>query len=200
MKYGKAYEFHDFTKEQMDVVHAAKVESMPLQDGKIEDNDKGIKNHLINKKKRNSQIAWVKSPDLRIMLLEIMIKVNYTAAWNLGIAGLEPPQYTKYNKGGFYNWHMDQGPPMLENNWLFVRKVSMTLNLTDPKEYEGGELELEIDSPNEDNWQSDSRSVQLKGPKNSAVFFLSDTYHRILPIQSGTRKSLVAWFIGNPYI
>ena len=89
---------------------------------------------------------------------------------------------------------------MLDNNWLFVRKVSMTLNLTDPKEYEGGELELEIDSPNEDNWQSDSRSVQLKGPKNSAVFFLSDTYHRILPIQSGTRKSLVAWFIGNPYI
>ena len=92
---------------------------------------------------------------------------------------------------------MDQSPPLLFDQSLFVRKISMTLFLSEPNEYTGGKLELEIDQPNDTN---ESRSVFLKGPKGQGVFFLSDTYHRVQHVTSGTRNTLVVWFTGMPYL
>ena len=186
MKYGKAYESYKFSEIEMNTVYSAISKVDKLHDATINlDSECKITNELV-KNRRSSQISWLDDSDLSIMLLEIVLKVNYTAAWNLNIIGCEPAQYTQYNKDDFYNWHLDQGPPQLYNNWLFVRKISMTLFLSNPNEYTGGELELEIHQPNDTN---ESRSVFLKEPKCQAVFFLSDTYHRVQPITSGTRNS-----------
>jgi PKHD-type hydroxylase len=75
-----------------------------------------------------------------------------------------------------------------------VRKISMTLFMNDPSEYEGGEFDLEIYKP-----ETDCRYETFKLKRGSAIFFQSDVWHRVRPVKSGVRKSIVAWFYGPPY-
>ena len=62
------------------------------------------------------------------------------------------------------------------------------------EDYEGGEFDLEIYKP-----ETDPRYKTFKSKAGSAIFFQSDQWHRVRPIISGTRESLVAWFYGPPY-
>ena len=102
----------------------------------------------------------------------------------------EQGQYAEYLEGGFYNWHMDSNirmaamPP--------VRKISMTLLLNDPKDYEGGDLEIFSGD------SLDSTMNKIKLQKGYAVFFASFLLHRVMPVIKGNRKSLVMWFSGTP--
>ncbi len=69
----------------------------------------------------------------------------------------------------------------------------MSLFLND--DYEGGEFDLELYKP-----ETDPRYKTFKLSPWSAVFFQGDYWHRVRPVTSGLRKSLVAWFYGPPYI
>jgi PKHD-type hydroxylase len=108
-----------------------------------------------------------------------------------GMQMQEAGQYSEYSKGDFYNWHMDIGinaipvPP--------VRKISLSLLLNDPKEFEGGELEI-FSRARDTN---DNFVFKLK--QGQALFFASFHVHRVKPITSGNRKSLVMWFGGTPF-
>ena len=79
-----------------------------------------------------------------------------------------------------------------------VRKLSVTLTLSDPKEYKGGDLEfdfrnLEPDKPTKTN--------RCKGilPKGSLIVFPGFVWHRVRPVKKGTRYSLVVWNLGWPF-
>ena len=97
----------------------------------------------------------------------------------------EQAQYTEYPEGGFYDWHMDCD--LVMKNEPPVRKISMTLILSSPDEFEGGGLE--IAKPN-----------QIVRPKQGhAIFFASFINHRVIPVTKGLRKSLVMWFGGEPF-
>ena len=67
-----------------------------------------------------------------------------------------------------------------------VRKISMTLLLSDPKDFKGGELEI----------LGNKKRVDLK--RGHAIFFASFIRHRVKPVTKGNRKSLVMWFGGPP--
>ena len=67
-----------------------------------------------------------------------------------------------------------------------TRKISMSLVLSDPDEYEGGQLEI---------W---GKSIDVY-KKGSIIFFPSWMPHRVTPVTKGTRYSLVMWFIGAPF-
>ena len=70
-----------------------------------------------------------------------------------------------------------------------IRKLSMVLQLTDPSEYEGGDLQLlETEDP-----------VTLKRDQGTVLFFPSYTPHRVTEITRGTRNSVVGWTTGKPY-
>jgi len=118
--------------------------------------------------------------------------------WNLNITGLESMQLTFYSQGDYINWHRDQStiPRILSytNNKKVCRKISMSIMLSDPEEYEGGEIDIETRSP-----LDDVRYESFKLPKRSIILFQSDVWHRVRPITSGFRKSLVGWFFGPPY-
>ena len=101
----------------------------------------------------------------------------------------EQGQYAEYSKGGFYNWHMDSNTEM--EAMPTVRKISMTLLLSDPKDFEGGDLELFCG----DTLDSEKNKFKLK--RGYAVFFASFLLHRVMPIIKGNRKSLVMWFGGS---
>ena len=94
-------------------------------------------------------------------------------------------QYTVYHgsEGGHYDWHVDHGPLAVP------RKLSMTVQLTDPSEYQGCELQfcaggdIEI-APRE---------------RGTVVAFPSYVLHRVTPVISGTRRSLVVWTTGPKF-
>ena len=97
----------------------------------------------------------------------------------------EQAQYTEYPEGGFYDWHMDSDVNMTHEPP--VRKISMTLLLNDPSEFEGGDLEV----------IGPGKFAKLK--QGHAIIFASFLNHRVNPVKRGVRQSLVCWFGGKPF-
>jgi PKHD-type hydroxylase len=96
-------------------------------------------------------------------------------------------QYTVYNESDtkeHYTWHVDnlgQGRPG-------CRKLSIVIQLSDPQEYEGGELQL--------HYQSYHIARKDKG---LLYIFPSYVLHRVTPVTGGTRRSLVGWICGPDF-
>ena len=149
------------------------------------------------KKFRSSKISWINDESIRKSFLNIAQQVNLDAKWFLNIFHCEPLQMTFYDEGDYYCWHIDQGLPVLysDNNFLGCRKISMTLFLSDPEEYDGGEFDIEVGCP-----MLEDRVHTYKERKGTAIFFKSDFWHQVRPIKSCNRKSIVAWFVGSPYV
>jgi len=138
---------------------------------------------------------------------------NEQCGWNHEIENMENPQYTIYNtqekiKGDFYTWHTDAGP--FHNSDGNHRKLSMTIQLSDQDDYEGGHFQwLE---PNQQfdvmtgtnpqvNMQDAIRTLSFSSRAiGSVCIFPSFVYHQVTPVIQGQRKSLVCWFVGKPYV
>ena len=126
--------------------------------------------------------------------LVVDYNLNYSG-WNFDIEFIESIQLSHYYDGHFYDWHTDSFVnPVIQNDKPYNRKVSLSVFLNDPEEYEGGELDLEIRGPN-----IEKRYDTFKLPKGSVVVFPSHTWHRVRPVTSGVRKSLVLWIQGPPF-
>ena len=182
MNYGLYYKEVSFNRQVMQVINTA------LSGNNFKREESRLYNQK-NQTRRQSKTAWVKDEPLYIMLLKMVKSVNRSAGWNFNIGGVEPVQYGLYEPGGTYDWHVDQHPRPVRGN---VRKISMSLFLND--DYEGGEFDLELYSPRED-----PRYKTFKSKAGTALFFQGDQWHRVRPVTSGLRKSLVAWFYGPPY-
>ena len=138
--------------------------------------------------KRVTTISWIpfkKMPEMYRDIEATMIKANNNHFGFEGMQLTEPGQFTHYLTGGFYDWHMDND--VLGKHQPPVRKISMTLLLSDPSTFEGGELEF----------MDDKKAVKLK--QGQAIFFASWLRHRVKPVTSGERTSLVMWFGGPPF-
>ena len=142
------------------------------------------------RKNKVSHIPFEKASKIYSDILGWMELVNRNRFGFEGMQMRETGQYSEYSKGDFYNWHIDLGvnaipvPP--------VRKISLSLLLNDPKEFEGGELEI-FSRAGDTN---DNFVFKLK--QGQALFFASFHVHRVKPITLGNRKSLVMWFGGTP--
>ena len=143
---------------------------------------------------RKSKISWLVDNYLREQLF-YSINLYNKQHWNYDIDGCDSIQYGIYPVGGYYDWHRDEekDTPIM-NGKLLARKLSMTIWLSDPDEYEGGELDIEIEGPH-----TNLRYNTLKLSKGSIVIFRSCLWHRVRPVTSGVRKSLVTWFRGSPF-
>ena len=109
-------------------------------------------------------------------------------------------QYTHYKEGQFYSWHSDtaldtyhkpqirfasgvgRGQEELIQTGEYVRKLSFTLQLSDPTDYRGGEVEF-----------LDSEGQRFLAPKQrgTMIVFDSRTRHRVRKVKEGLRKSIV---------
>jgi len=142
----------------------------------------------IDPKKRITTISWIPFKDMPEMYQDIettMLQANNNHFGFDGMNLTEPGQFTHYLEGGFYDWHMDTD--VLGKHQPPVRKISMTLLLSDPSTFEGGELEF----------MSDGKKAKLK--QGQAIFFASWLQHRVKPVTKGERKSLVMWFGGPSF-
>ena len=179
------------TPEQCDEV-IRMGQSVPNEQAKVgtgtlkNDVKKDVKDRY-DTKMRVTTIGWIPFDQGAPMYGRIeqwMINTNINHFGFEGMQITEQAQYTEYPKGGFYEWHVDTD--LVMNQMPPVRKISMTLLLSDPKDFEGGELEL-ID---------DKKRPSLK--RGHALFFASFIRHRVKPVTKGNRKSLVMWFGGPP--
>ena len=165
-------------------------QSKPKEEGTIMSNKNSDKKDYTTRKSKISWITFDKATTIYGIILGWMQNVNLNHFGFDSMQMNEPGQYTEYSKGDFYNWHIDIG--VNRRKMPMVRKISMSLLLNDPKEFKGGELEIF------------STSINTKGDavfnlkQGQALFFASFHVHKVRPITSGNRKSLVMWFGGTP--
>lgn len=144
----------------------------------------------VDSKTRITDVVWLDEASPIGCIAQIYINIaNKKAGWNLNLCSCEQIQIGKYdgNVKGFYDWHTDDSFKVHKNG--LIRKLSISVLLNDPKEYEGGLLEF----------KEFSDSEQPKLQQGSIIVFKSYLEHRVSPVTSGTRYSAVTWVSGPAY-
>ena len=154
------------------------------------------------KKKRDSNIVWLSENWIYKELHPYIRQANNNAGWNFQWDFSESCQFTKYNKKQNYDWHCDSwehtyNKPNTRSHGK-VRKLSVTLSLSDEKDYKGGELEFDFRNLDPDKKRNTKICTEIK-PKGSLVVFPSFVWHRVRPVKKGSRYSLVIWNLGWPF-
>ena len=158
-------------------------------------NDEDVENLL---QKRDSYITWLNEEWIYKEIRPYVHRANKLAGWNFDIVDSEPCQFTIYNEGQYYGWHTDSSGWYYEKekqNGL-IRKLSVTVSLSDPEDYEGGLLEFDTRIQDEPNGKSNVVPCKQILPKGSICVFPSFTHHRVSPVTKGKRLSLVQWNLG----
>ena len=157
-------------------------------------------------KKRKSEIVWINDQWIYKEIHPFIHEANKTAGWNFDWDFSESCQFTKYGVGQHYGWHCDSWDKPYDkpddlNSHGKIRKLSVTVSLSDPSEYEGGNLEF--DFRNQVDWERNKKSkikecTEIR-PRGSIIVFPSFVWHRVNPVTRGTRYSLVIWNLGKPF-
>jgi PKHD-type hydroxylase len=139
---------------------------------------------------RRSQISWLqKTPDTAW----VFNKLGHIAAslnaenYRFDLTGFgEPLQLTNYDQSeqGMYGWHQDYGGKTGPS-----RKLSLVLQLTDPSQYEGGNLQV----------MTGGQPQTVRKQRGLVAAFPSYVLHQVTPVTSGNRQSLVAWVSGPAF-
>ena len=158
------------------------------------------------KHKRSSDVVWLNDPWIYKEIQPYVHIANKNAGWNFQWDHSGACQFTKYKLNQHYDWHCDSwnrpyNKPNNPSEHGKIRKISMTCQLTDGSEYEGGELEFDYRDYDPYMRDTSKHVVQVKEilPKGSIVLFPSFVWHRVKPVTSGTRYSLVVWNLGYPF-
>jgi len=188
---------------------------------KVQLANEGVKKAYI----RDSEVVWFNDDWLYDLIYPWLEKANKNAGWNFQWDYSESFQFTVYYKGGFYGWHKDgmsdhfstykryihgvTPEPMREDGKLpqryvvnpnmvgKVRKLSLTINLNPPGEYEGGDLKFDFGQHSDDGVQF--HTCEEIQPQGSMIVFPSFIPHCVTPVTQGTRYSLVLWSLGEPF-
>jgi PKHD-type hydroxylase len=168
--------------------------------GKENLNKKELKNL---QKIRNSNIAWLSDRWIYNEIQPYVDKANEQAKWNFQWDYSEACQFTKYGADQYYGWHCDSNnqpynKPEDLNLHGKIRKLSVTCSLSDPSEYEGGELEFNFNNPQKFKKENIRKCKEIL-PRGSIVVFPSFVWHRVAPVKKGIRYSLVIWNLGHPF-
>jgi PKHD-type hydroxylase len=190
--------YHESELDSHDVVEAAfsaeEVEriralgaALDLTSGAIGGGDK------VDQEIRKSRVGWIPLDEASRWLFErigrLVIDSN-RRLWRFDLGGLaEGLQYSRYEApAGGYDWHLDiaSSSQMAAGAW---RKISVVVQLSDPDECFGGELEL----------RPARHVVTPFLEAGSAVLFPAYLLHRVAPVKQGIRESLVTWVTGPPF-
>jgi PKHD-type hydroxylase len=154
---------------------------------------------------RKSEVGWFPRTEENAWLLEPLKSLVDRAnreLWEWSVDQVQSVQYTTYGEGEYYGWHTDQhAEPYTDERWLGkVRKLSVTVQLSDGEAYEGGDFELEELQRTPEKAAQRVRVIDELRPRGSVLVFPSHLFHRVTPVSSGVRQSLVAWYLGPPFV
>ena len=189
------------------------VEIIDILDNDIKKFDKSIEPSRLKGEKdkitvvRDSQNAWVPTSHwIAGYLWYYVSKINQNNfLYDITDIDSQTLQYTHYREGQYYTWHSDtaldtyhkpqQGHREGENRGQeeiiqvgeYVRKLSFTLQLSDPTDYRGGEVEF---------LNSEGQRFLAPKQRGTMIVFDSRTRHRVRKVKEGLRKSIVGWVVG----
>jgi PKHD-type hydroxylase len=138
---------------------------------------------------RKSKVSWLDLNDSTHFIYDRMAYIarNLNGQFfDFNLQGFQEDfQYTVYGPdNSHYDWHMDKAAPKSS-----PRKLSLVLLLTDPTEYEGGDLQLFMHT----------KEQCVSKTRGMVHAFPSWTMHRVTPVTKGIRKTLVVWVTGPKF-
>lgn len=165
---------NSFTPEELNKI---------IELGRLSKKEKGKVPNVVDLTYRSSNIAWIPYTSKNMWIYDRINKViNYAnkKSWNFEISDKhESIQYGEYNsyEKGHYDWHLDI------SNKHNIRKISVSVQLSDPSEYQGGELQF----------LTNRAKRTAPKSKGSIIVFPSYLLHKVTPVTNGKRMSLVMW-------
>jgi len=168
----------------------------------IEQATTGVVGPKINPPKRSCKVAWINDEWIYDIINPFIHNANKKAEWNFQWDWNETSQFTIYEKGHYYGWHVDQSTKSLihgnKNIKGKIRKLSLTLQLTDKTKYEGGDFQfLWLNSDKKS--LLDIRTIDKAKDIGTIIIFPSFVQHQILPVTKGKREVLVNWSLGKRF-
>ena len=179
------------------------------------DNDMGdskLINDVLDKDIRKSKNTWIPTTHWITGWLWHYVQAanRNNFLYDISFIESESMQFARYGVGEYYHWHSDTSIPVqykpqiqisatestTNDNYLreraaikneLVRKISFSLQLSDPDDYEGGNIQF-IDESN--------KNYIAPRQKGTLIIFDSRTKHRVCKVRSGVRKSIVGWVLG----
>lgn len=137
--------------------------------------------------RKSSVVGLESNPETRWIFerMSMLVQQANQQRYHFDLRGIyEPLQLASYGEGDFFDWHLDFGVGASS-----VRKLSLSVQLSEPDEYEGGDLEFKINN----------KTVKAPRERGNVIIFPSFIMHRVSPITKGQRKSIVGWISGPPY-
>ncbi|MFC4626294.1 Fe2+-dependent dioxygenase [Daeguia caeni] len=167
------------TREE--VLHCRKVlENSPWVDGRVTAGDQAAKS------KNNLQIP-VDSAEARELGEFILKALGRNPIYNSAVLPLYvlPPMFNRYDVGMTFGAHVDNSIRVVPGTaGMRIRAdVSTTIFLTDPDDYDGGELVIE------DTYGTHS----VKLPAGDMVVYPASSLHRVMPVTRGSRWGSFFW-------
>jgi PKHD-type hydroxylase len=173
-----------FTDEELDrLQELAKRSNERGQAGGFKDGDelRDVRRSQVSWLNKNPETAWVFQ---RMAHIASSLNAKY---YRFDLTGFgEPLQLTHYDQSehGMYGWHTDYGGKI-----TISRKLSLVLQLSDPSQYEGGNLQV----------MTGGEPETVRKQRGLVVGFPSYVLHQVTPVTSGSRQTLVAWVSGPPF-
>jgi len=175
-----------FCEKIMKIGYQRKLELAKIQDG--------------NQVNRKSHISFLSDNELIKEVTPVVNEANEKTGWNFLLREFEPLQYTIYNIRDHYDWHIDTHAKAYKNG--LVRKLSFTICLNDDEtennNYKGGKFEICVPHPRYQKHKYFKFKETFK--QGTIIVFPSHIWHKVHPITSGTRKVLVGWVVGKPFV
>ena len=143
-----------------------------------------------DKSYRRGKVAWIEDNWITKILNAYVEQANKYANWNFILTDKERVQFAIYKKGDFYDYHRD-----CDIVQPLYRKLSVTVQLSDPETYRGGDLFIRH------IWGETNLPIdeQLKS-RGTVIVFPSLLLHSVTRLIGGTRYSLVQWYSGPDFV
>jgi PKHD-type hydroxylase len=162
------------------------LDRLQYEAGAASDNAVITQEGIYNPDVRSSKVKWIESSDMNhrwlFERLDGIIQELNNRFYNFDINSFgESLQLTTYDTAdnGHYDWHIDMGGKV-------SRKLSLVLQLSDPLDYDGGNLEI----------STAAEPIIVPKERGLVSVFPSWCRHRVSPVTRGTRQSLVVWMSG----
>jgi len=172
-----------------DALYPEEIEALKKEDNwdfeKNQPKNSGVPDDSI----RRTKLNWFpQNHKYNKILSDYVLKAN-KIMYHYNVTKFTPCQFARYDVGDFYDYHQDSGHQIVEYE-KETRKISMTVQLSDPDSYEGGEFYFYNGNKEEEP------PIQEQG---SIMCFDSRMWHRVAPVTKGVRYSLVSWSSGPPF-
>lgn len=186
--------FKNYLDKQMCEKIIRDVEVLPIQDAAV---GVGEKTEVVNTNVRRTKIRFIYAGDWRFQyIFDIFWKTAISANndfFQFNISRLNYLQFAEYNSNQLAEYKAHHDVFWMNDDPVYHRKLSAIIQLSDPKDYEGGNFEIVDSSVGTRPPPEDVRS-------QGTIFYIpSFVTHRVTPVTSGIRYSLVAWFDGKKW-